>query len=100
MDAARDEGGSSVSVDAALLNEARQRNIPVEMVARRAIERALRDRMTPEERRAEADAWREENAEALARLREWNETHPSPLADIQALRPDGTLRGDEPPLRG
>ena len=76
----------AVEVDAETLAEARRKDIPVAAIAERAIRRAVRDRRTPAEREALAKAWRDENVEALAATRAWNETHPLPLAHLQVLQ--------------
>ena len=78
-----------VEVAAELLDAADAMNIPVARVMNDALHRVVRDRRTPEEREALAKAWAEENAEALARLREWNRTHEPPLAKYQAWRLPG-----------
>lgn len=75
-----------IDFDAETLREAQEKGIPVAEVAQGAVRRAVRERRTPEERETLAVAWAEENAEALARLREWNETHPLPLAEWQVLQ--------------
>ena len=81
----------SIEFSARTLDEAERRNVPVEHVAREALHRAVRDavrdRRTPEEREALQKAWLEENAEALAQMRRYYETHEPLLAEWQAWDP-------------
>lgn len=71
---------TNVSIDAGLLEAARELGLNVSSIT----EAALAERV----RAARADAWRAENAEALAQRRAWIEQHGAPLAKWQVWKPD------------
>lgn len=65
---------TSLTLDGAMLDEARALGINVSAVADAALAKALAD--------ARRQAWLEENAEAFAAQAAWHEKHGHPLADI------------------
>lgn len=65
---------TSVTVDAAALDAARDLGLNVSAVAEAALRRAVDE--------ARRDRWLAENAEAFARQAEWHARHGHPLADI------------------
>ena len=71
---------ANVSLDGALLDAARGFDLNVSAIA----ETALRDAV----RKARAEAWKRENAEALARRTAWIEENGLPLARWQSWKPD------------
>ncbi len=62
-----------------LLAEARRHRLNISAIADRALAAAVAE--------ARAEAWRRENAEALAQRAAWIEEHGLPLADLQVWRP-------------
>jgi antitoxin CcdA len=71
---------TNISVDAALLEEARRHGLNVSALSEAALRIALRD--------ARAAAWAAENAEALAQRRDWIERNGLPLAAWQVWSPE------------
>lgn len=67
---------TSLTLDAAALDEARQFGVNVSAVADAALKAANRE--------ARNRQWREENAEAFAGQAAWHEKHGHPLAEIMA----------------
>ncbi|WP_298491046.1 type II toxin-antitoxin system CcdA family antitoxin [uncultured Maritimibacter sp.] len=67
---------TSLSLDAAALDEAKALGLNVSALADEALREAVR--------REQARKWVEENAEAFAAQRKWHEEHGHPLADILA----------------
>ncbi len=71
---------TNISLDAALLEEARKLDLNVSGIA----EAALREEL----RRARAEAWARENKDALAAHRAWVEKNGLPLAKWQVWTPE------------
>lgn len=67
---------TSLSLDAAALDEARALGVNVSAVADTALQEAVAS--------ARRQAWLEENADAFAAQSAWHEKHGHPLADILA----------------
>ena len=67
---------TSLSLDAAALDEAKALGLNVSALSDEALREAVR--------REQARKWVEENAEAFAAQRKWHEEHGHPLADILA----------------
>ncbi|MBF9057923.1 hypothetical protein HKCCSP123_01890 [Rhodobacterales bacterium HKCCSP123] len=67
---------TNVSIDAKVLAGARARGMNVSAIAEEAL------------RKAQQEAWQEENAEALQRLNDWVDKNGLPLADYQVLKVD------------
>lgn len=65
---------TSLTLDGAMLDEARALGINVSAVADAALAKALEN--------ARRQAWLEENAEAFAAQSEWHEKHGHPAVDI------------------
>lgn len=71
---------TSVTIDAGVLNAARDLDLNVSAISEAAISEAVRE--------ASARRWAEENADALAERRAWIDAHGMPLADIQVFKPE------------
>jgi antitoxin CcdA len=67
---------TNISVDAKVLAAARERGLNVSAIAEEAL------------RKAQQDAWQEENAEALKDRAAWIEKNGLPLAKYQVLKVD------------
>ncbi|GAB1379011.1 type II toxin-antitoxin system CcdA family antitoxin [Pararhodobacter sp.] len=65
---------TSLTLDAALLDDARDLDLNVSAVADAALRQAVAE--------ARHKRWLEENADAFAAQAEWHRTHGHPLADI------------------
>ncbi len=70
---------TNVTLSKDLLAEARTYRLNVSAIADSALASAVAE--------ARAEAWRRENAEALAQRAAWIEENGLPLADVQAWRP-------------
>lgn len=79
----------SLDLDAELVDKARALGLPVESIIVRAIERAVDEVRTPEQRAERARRWREDNADALEERRRLNANGPLPLERWQTLRVPG-----------
>ena len=66
---------TSMTLDAALLDEAKALGINISRAAEKGIAAALTT--------ARAEAWKRENAEAIAERALWIERHGLPLADLR-----------------
>ena len=76
---------TNVSIEGALLDEARELGLNVSAVAEAALAAAVRE--------ARARAWAAEAAPAIERRAAWIEAHGLPLAPWQVWRPDGDRDG-------
>lgn len=74
----REKRRTNVSVEAATLEAARRLGLNVSAITEAALTEAVRT--------AEAHAWAEENAEAIAERRRWIEANGPPLAAYQVLK--------------
>jgi antitoxin CcdA len=70
---------TNVTLDTALLREARELELNVSSIAEAALARAVRE--------ARAKRWRTENADALSQRAAWIEANGPPLADVQVWKP-------------
>jgi antitoxin CcdA len=70
---------TNVTLDTALLREARELGLNVSSIAEASLARAIRQ--------ARATRWRAENAEALTQRAAWIEKYGPPLADLQVWKP-------------
>ncbi len=71
---------TNVSLTASTLTAARDLGLNVSAISDAALAEAVR--------RARAEAWARENAEAIAERRAWIEANGTPLADLQVLKLD------------
>lgn len=78
----------NLAIDEAVLTEAREHSIDADLVAERAIRRAIVGRRSPEETVAVAREWREENAAALEQRRKWVQENGMPLEKWQTWKPE------------
>lgn len=77
---ANEKQRTNVTIDARALSAARRLALNVSAISEAAVIEAVR--------RAEARAWAEENAAAIAERREWIEAEGPPLARHQVLKAD------------
>lgn len=78
---------TSLSLDAAALESARELNINVSAVADAALAKAIAD--------ARREQWLSENADAFAAQAEWHSRHGHPLADLM-VAPGDAVTGLDP----
>ena len=69
---------TNITLDGSLLDEARELGLNVSAIS----EAALAERV----RGAKAEAWKRENAEAIAQRNAWVEEHELPLTKLQVLK--------------
>jgi len=69
---------TNITLTAANLSAARELGLNVSAISDAAVAEAVRS--------ARAEAWAEENADAISKRRDWIETNGTPLADLQVLK--------------
>ena len=69
---------TNITLTAANLSAARELGLNVSAISDAAVAEAVRS--------ARAEAWAEENADAISKRRDWIEANGTPLADLQVLK--------------
>ena len=78
MKSAPEKQRTNITLTAANLSAARELGLNVSAISDAAVAEAVRS--------VRAEAWAEENANAISKRRDWIETNGTPLADLQVLK--------------